>query len=379
MIYNDFHGLKLSSLGLGCMRLPTMGEDDKIDMEKLKEMVSFALSNGINYFDTAWFYHGGTSENAIGEVLKEFPRDSYYLADKYPGFDVKFFQDPANIFETQLSKCQVDHFDFYLLHNVAEGSIDNFLSEEYGVIPYLLEQKRLGRIGHLGFSTHGNLQTIQRLLDAHPGVFEFCQIQLNWLDWTLQNAHRKVELLNKYNIPVWVMEPVRGGKLCNLAPEHEDMLKALHNDWTMPQWAFRFLQSIPSVTMVLSGMSNMDQLAQNIDTFSEKATLSAEETNALLTIGKEMTGGGILHCTGCRYCTDDCPQGLNIPWLIELYNGYLYSGGKNLPVRTINTLPDDKKPAACIGCKSCEGHCPQSLPISETLKVFAQKLAEPQE
>ena len=275
MIYHDFHDTKLSALGLGCMRLPTTGQDDQIDMDKLKEMVAFALDKGINYFDTAWFYHGGTSENAIGEVLKEFPRNSYYLADKYPGFDVKFFQDPANIFETQLSKCQVDHFDFYLLHNVAEGSIDNFLSEQYGVIPYLLEQKRLGRIGHLGFSTHGNLQTIQRLLDAHPGVFEFCQIQLNWLDWTLQNAHRKVELLNKYNIPVWVMEPVRGGKLCSLAPEHEDMLKALHNDWTMPQWAFRFLQSIPSVTMVLSGMSNMEQLAQNIETFSENATLSA--------------------------------------------------------------------------------------------------------
>ena len=166
--------------------------------DKLKEMVDFALKQGINYFDTAWFYHGGTSENAIGEVLKAYPRDGYYLATKFPGFEVDFFLRPAEVFETQLNKCQVDRFDFYLLHNVSEHSIDNFLSEEYGVIPYLIEQKRLGRIGHLGFSTHGNLQTIQRLLDAYGEHFEFCQIQLNWLDWTLQNAHRKVELLNKY-------------------------------------------------------------------------------------------------------------------------------------------------------------------------------------
>jgi len=374
MIYHDFHGSKLSALGLGCMRLPTLESYEQIDMAGLKEMVSFAMERGINYFDTAWPYHGGNSETAMGEVLKDYPRDSFFLATKFPGFDRENFGKVQEIFEKQLEKCRVDYFDFYLLHNVCESNIDWFLQP--GITEYLLQQKRSGRIRHLGFSTHGSLETMMRLLDAYGEHIEFCQIQLNWLDWTLQNARVKVEMLNKRNIPVWVMEPVRGGRLCTLAPEHEAALRQLHPDWTLPQWAFRFLQSIPGVTMVLSGMSNMEQLRQNIDTFSQPLPLTGQDTDALLAIGKAMTGNGILHCTGCRYCTDYCPQGLNIPWLIELYNGYLYSGGEQLPVRTINTLDDGKKPSACIGCKSCEGVCPQSLPISKTMAAFAQKLSQ---
>lgn len=374
MHYNDFHGLKLSSLGLGCMRLPTLESYEQIDIDKVTEMVAFAMEQGINYFDTAWPYHGGNSETAMGQVLKAYPRESFYLATKFPSFEREYFDRAPEIFEKQIEKCKVDYFDFYLLHNVCETNIDWFL--ELGVVEYLLEQKRQGRIRHLGFSTHGNLETITRLLDAYAEHIDFCQIQLNWLDWTLQNARRKVELLNSRGVPVWVMEPVRGGKLCQLAPEHEAALKKLHPDWTMPQWAFRFLQGIPGVTMVLSGMSNMEQLQQNVDTFSHHLPLIDTDREALLSIGKAMTGNGILHCTGCRYCVDYCPQGLNIPWLLELYNGYLYSGGKHLPIRTINTLDDDKKPSACLGCKSCEGVCPQQLPISNALAAFAQKLNE---
>ena len=374
MIHYNFNGTDISALGLGCMRLPTLGEDNQIDMEMLKKMVAFAMERGINYFDTAWFYHGGTSEAAMGEVLKAYPRESFRIATKFPGFDPAFFEKGPEIFEKQLSNCQVDYFDFYLLHNVCETNIERLLTSD--VVPYLLEQKKLGRIRHFGFSTHGSLETMTRLLDAYGEHIEFCQIQLNWLDWTLQNARRKVEMLNDRGIAVWVMEPVRGGRLCQLPEEHTEKLSVLHPDWTLPQWAFRFLQGIPGVTMVLSGMSNMEQLTQNIDTFSQKLPLSDSDRDVLLSIGEAMTGGGILHCTGCRYCTDHCPQGLNIPWLIELYNGYLYSGGKNLPSRTINTLDDGKKPAACVACRSCEGVCPQSLPISEAMKAFAQKLSE---
>ena len=374
MIHYDFNGTNISALGLGCMRLPTLGEDNQIDMDKLKEMVAYAMAQGINYFDTAWFYHGGTSETAMGQVLKAYPRESFRLATKFPGFDPEFFQKGPEIFEKQLANCQVDYFDFYLLHNVCETNIENLLHSD--VVPYLLEQKKLGRIRHFGFSTHGSLQTMERLLDAFGEHIEFCQIQLNWLDWTLQNARRKVEMLNKRGIAVWVMEPVRGGRLCALPEEHTAKLNALHPDWSLPQWAFRFLQGVPGVTMVLSGMSNMEQLAQNIETFSQKLPLSDADRSTLLSIGEAMTGNGILHCTGCRYCTDHCPQGLNIPWLIELYNGYLYSDGKNLPSRTINTLAEDKKPSACVGCKGCEGVCPQQLPISEAMAAFAQKLSE---
>ena len=374
MIYHDFHGLKLSALGLGCMRFPTLGSYEQIDTEKVKAMVAFAMEQGINYYDTAWPYHGGNSETVMGEILKEYPRESFYLATKFPSFSRETFDKAQEIFEKQLEKCQVEYFDFYLLHNVTETNIDWFL--ELDVVKYLIRQKQAGRIRYLGFSTHGSLETMVRLLDAYGEHIDFCQIQLNWLDWSLQNARVKVDMLNKRNIPVWVMEPVRGGKLCNLTAEHEAALKERHPDWTMPQWAFRFLQGVPGVTVVLSGMSNMEQLQQNIDTFSCAMPLEDADREALLAIGKAMTGNGILHCTGCRYCTDYCPQGLNIPWLLELYNGYLYSGGENLPSRTINTLDDSKKPSACVGCKSCEGVCPQGLPISDTMKVFAQKLSE---
>lgn len=239
---------------------------------------------------------------------------------------------------------------------------------------YLLEQRRNGRIRHLGFSTHGTIETTKRFLDVYGKHMEFCQIQLNWLDWKLQNAKGKVELLKEYNLPIWVMEPVRGGKLAKIDEEYEVRLKEARKNSTTVEWAFRFLQSIPEVTMTLSGMSNFDQLKENIQTYENEKPLNEEELNLLFDVSKKMTSKTTLPCTSCRYCTTYCPKGLAIPDLIELYNDHVYSGGSFVSHTVINNLPDNKKPSACIGCRACESVCPQNIKISEMMKDFVEKL-----
>lgn len=245
MICNNFQNIKLSALGMGCMRLPHFEKYQDIDTDAVKKMVSLAMEKGINYYDTAWGYHDGNSERVMGQVLSEYPRESFYLASKFPGYDLSNMGKVREIFEEQLHKCRVDYFDFYLFHNVCEMNIDGYLDPKFGIFEYLMEQKKNGRIRHLGFSAHGNMETMQRFLDAYGEHMEFCQIQLNWLDYDFQKAKAKAEILNKLNIPIWVMEPLRGGSLCKLAPEHEETLKKLRPGRNMTEWAFRFLQSIP--------------------------------------------------------------------------------------------------------------------------------------
>ena len=216
MIYKDYQGIKLSALGMGTMRLPLIdGDDTKIDEAAAKEMTAYAMEKGINYYDTAWGYHGGNSELVMGRILKEYPRDSFYLATKFPGYDLSNMPKVKEIFEKQLEKCQVDYFDFYLFHNVCEMNIDEYLNEKHGIYDYLMEQKKNGRIKHLGFSAHGSYDVMKRFLEKYGDAMEFGQIQLNYLDWTFQEAKEKVELLKEYHIPVWVMEPVRGGVLAS--------------------------------------------------------------------------------------------------------------------------------------------------------------------
>ncbi len=375
MIYKKFKDKKLSALGMGCMRLPVIDSDNsKIDMEASKEMIAYAFEKGINYFDTAWGYHGGQSELVMGEILKDYKRDSFYLASKFPGYDLENMEKVEEIFETQLNKCQVDYFDFYLFHNVCEVNIDGYLDEKFGIYEYLMKQKENGRIKHLGFSTHGTLDTMKRFLDAYGKDMEFCQIQLNWLDWDFQNAKEKVELLKSYNIPIWVMEPVRGGSLASLNKVYEDRLKTLRPEWTMPEWAFRFLQNIDDVTVTLSGMSNFSQIKENIDTYEENVVMSKEEIDALLDIAKDMTSKKTLPCTGCRYCTTYCPMELNIPWFIELYNEHIYSGGGFIAPMALDAMEDGKRPSDCIGCQACEAVCPQNIKISEMMADFTANI-----
>ncbi len=375
MIYRDFCGKKLSALGMGCMRLPVTDEkNSSIDKSATREMIDYAIKNGVNYFDTAWGYHDGESENIVGEILSEYPRDSFYIATKFPGYDVSNMTKVEEIFEEQLKKCRVDYFDFYMFHNVCESNIEEYLDRQYGIYDYLMKQKENGRIRHLGFSTHGTLDTMKRFIDAYGKDMEFCQIQLNWIDWKMQNAKAKVEMLKEQGIPVWVMEPVRGGKLATLEEEYVNELKTLRPDATPAEWSFRFLQSIPEVVVTLSGMSDMKQLIENIATYGEEKPLSEKETEKLFSVADAMTSKTTLPCTACRYCTTHCPMELDIPNLIDLYNEHVYSGGGFLAPMAIGSLPDDKKPSACLSCRACEAVCPQNIKISEMMSDFVEKL-----
>lgn len=374
MIYKKFQDLELSALGLGAMRLPlTDGNDAHIDVPAVEEMVAYAMEKGINYYDTAWGYHGGNSETVMGSTLAKYPRDSFYLASKFPGYDLSNMPKVQEIFEKQLEKCGVEYFDFYLFHNVCEMNIDAYLDEKYGIFQYLLAQKQAGRIRHLGFSVHGSLDVLKRFLAAYGDHMEFCQMQLNYVDWSFQDAKAKVELLNELSIPIWVMEPLRGGKLAKLPEAVGETLQTLRPDETVPAWAFRFLQTLPGVTVTLSGMSNMEQLRANIRTFEEEKPLSETEMRALLGIADGMLGGR-LPCTACHYCVSHCPKGLDIPRLLDLYNEHVFTGGGFIAPMALMAIPPEKHPSACIGCRSCEKVCPQQIRISEAMSDFTEKL-----
>ena len=371
MIYSTFQEKQLSLLGFGTMRLPVLS-DGTIDEAQVKEMTRYAIEHGVNYFDTAYPYHNSESERVIGRILKEYPRDSFYLATKYPGHQIlSGGYNPAVIFEEQLEKCGVDYFDFYLLHNVYEKSIETYLDPRWGIIDYFKEQKRLGRIKHLGFSSHAKTKGLQEFLEACGEDMEFCQIQLNYLDWTLQDAKGKCELLAKYNIPIWVMEPVRGGKLAKLDDANEAKLKELRPEASIASWGFRFLQQLPNVTMVLSGMSNMEQMKDNIKTFTEPKPLSDAETALLLDIAEGMKDS--IPCTACRYCCDGCPMGLDIPTLLSTYNEVRLLPTINA-VMHIEFMEENKKPSACIGCGKCTRICPQNIDIPTALKDLTERI-----
>lgn len=374
MIFKNFQNIKLSALGMGAMRLPIGENYADIDEKATQEMVDYAMAHGINYYDTAWGYHDGQSEIVMGHVLSKYPRESYYLATKFPGYDLSNMDKVEEIFEKQLEKCGVDYFDFYLFHNVCEMNIDAYLDPKYGIFEYLLEQKKNGRIRHLGFSAHGSYDIMKRFLEAYGESMEFCQIQLNWLDWEFQGAKEKVKLLEEYHIPVWVMEPLRGGKLAALPQDTAEKLTQLRPDEGIPAWAFRFLQGIESVKVILSGMSNFEQLKENIEIFETENKLNNNETEALLGIADEMVKKSIVPCTACRYCTAHCPKGLDIPSLLELYNEHSFTGGGFLAPMALMAVDEDKQPSACVGCRSCEAVCPQQIKISEALADFCSKL-----
>ncbi len=377
MIYKSFQDIQLSALGMGTMRLPVVGGDNSnIDIARVEEMVAHAMENGINYFDTAWGYHNGMSERVMGQVLSAYPRERYYLATKFPGFDLNNISKVEEIFEKQLEKCQVDYFDFYLFHNVCEMNIDYYLDEQYGIFDYLMAQKQNGRIRHLGFSGHGSMAVLRRFLEKYGHAMEFGQLQLNWLDWDFQNAREKYALLAEYGIPVWIMEPLRGGKLCSISAEDEAKLKAHRPNETVTGWAFRYLQSFPNVTIILSGMSNFEQMAQNVATFATDEPLNEIEQQTLSAIAQTMISRTALPCTACRYCTDHCPQGLDIPRLLELYNEHVFTGGGFLAPMALQAVEEDKQPSACVGCRSCEQVCPQGIKISEAMADFCHKLGQ---
>lgn len=374
MIYTDFCGERLSLLGMGGMRFPTH-PDGTIDMEATTHLFDLCIEHGVNYFDTAWFYHNGLSEEAVGKILGRYPRESYFLATKMPWYDFEGEAGMRALFERQFERTGVEYFDFYLLHNVSDVTYPVFTDPSLRIPEFLAEQKEKGRFRHYGFSTHASLPTLEKFLAIYRPLFEFCQIQLNWLDWTLQDARGKVELLRREKLPIWVMEPLRGGRLASLLPEDEAILKALRPDESIGAWAFRFLQSIPEVTMVLSGMTTPAIIEENARTFAERKPLSADEETALFAIAERMLAKKTLACTECKYCMSECPQSLAIPKLLSVYNNTVLTGGKPDRARLVKKLGEEGLPDACIGCRACEAKCPQEIKISEILADFAKAMA----
>jgi len=362
--------MEINRLGFGAMRLPQ--KDGAIDEEQVIKMVDYAMEHGVTYFDTAYPYHEGKSEIVIGKALSKYPRESYRLADKFPGHQYADTYYPQEIFEEQLEKCGVEYFDYYLLHNVYENSIDVYKDERWGIIDYFLEQKKLGRIKNLGFSSHGRPENLEEFLEYTKGKMDFCQIQLNYLDWTLQDAKTKCQILDKYNMPIIVMESVRGGKLANLDEEKTAKLRALRPDESTASWGYRWLIQQPNVFMILSGMSSFDQMVDNVKTFENDKPLTDEENKLLFDIAEELKNS--LPCTACRYCVKGCPMGLDIPRLISGYNDLKFAQTNTVAMQ-LDALPKEKLPSACIKCGACTRICPQKIDIPAAMEDFTQILS----
>lgn len=370
MIYSEMCGEKVSSLGFGAMRLP-MREDKSLDDVQINKMIDYAIENGVNYFDTAWPYHNGMSEIIIAESLRRYPREKYFLATKYPGHQIAETYYPEEIFTAQLKKCRVNYFDFYLLHNVYENSIETYMSPKWKILDYFVEQKENGKIKHLGFSSHGRPETLKRFLDYCGDKMEFCQIQLNYLDWSLQDAEEKIKILHERNIPVIVMEPLRGGRLANLTQEEAAVLKQKRPEESCASWSFRWLQKLSDVKVTLSGMSSLDQMIDNVKTYSEGNALSAEEEKILMNLAEGMKNA--VPCTGCRYCVDSCPKKINIPFMMKLYNDIKFQPSFTTGMQ-LDDIPLEKQPASCAACGACAKMCPQKIDIPSVMKDFTIRL-----
>lgn len=362
VVKRKFAGKEFPLIALGCMRLPM--RDSKIDMVELDKMVEYAMSHGANYFDTAYMYVEGKSENAIGEILKQYPRESFFLADKCPAYLVNSKEDVARLFNEQLKKCHVDYFDNYMVHNINKDSIHNYRDNDmYGEI---LKLKKEGRVKNLGFSFHGDPDMLREVIHEHK--WDFCQLQLNYLDWEVINAKELYEIADEAKVPIIVMEPLRGGGLCNLPDKAAAKLKERCPDETQASFGLRWVTSKPRVFTILSGMSNFQQMKENIDTFSNFKEFTQEELQTAAEVAKIIQSQGAINCTACRYCMEVCPRGINIPAIFGLYNVYKTNNNGFMFGVNYNALKDNEKADKCINCHLCSKNCPQGLDIPALLK-----------
>ena len=365
IVTRKFNNLNIPLLGFGCMRLPM--RDGKIDMVELDKMVEYAMAHGANYFDTAYMYVDAKSENAIGEILKKYPRESFFLADKNPAYLVNSKEDVHRLFNEQLKKCQVEYFDNYMIHNINKNTISNYRDNDmYGE---LLKLKKEGKIKNLGFSFHGDPKMLREVINEHK--WDFCQLQMNYLDWEVINAKELYEIADEAGVPVIVMEPLRGGGLCNLSEKAAAKLKEACPDQTPASFGLRWASSKKRVFTILSGMSNLQQMKENIDTFVNFKEFTPQEEKVAADIAKIIQEQGEINCTACRYCMEVCPKAINIPAIFGLYNIYKSS---NLPTKSFmfvynyNALNEDERADKCINCHLCSKNCPQGLDIPALLK-----------
>jgi predicted aldo/keto reductase-like oxidoreductase len=367
----NFYGKNISSLGFGLMRLPrALEKPSEIDYEASSKLIDYAMANGVNYYDTAYTYGG--SEEFAGHALSKYPRGSYCLATKCPPWMVKSIDDFERIFAASLERCKTDYFDFYLLHNLArettraEGNEEYFEKfEKIGMYDMLKQKKAEGKIYRLGFSFHGTLTLFQKLVDKYE--WDFAQIQLNYVDWTATDAKSQYEVLTERNIPVVIMEPLRGGTLAVLSEKSAEILKQAQPDASLASWGIRYAASLPNVITVLSGMNTMEHLTDNIATMDGFRPITDQEKELLNKAAAIYAQSGTIACTGCRYC-DPCPKGVDIPGIFSIYNHYRIVNFRIPFDNGYSTLEERERASSCVQCGQCVEKCPQHLNIPEYMR-----------
>lgn len=366
--------VKVSLLGMGCMRLPKVDpEKEDIDYEKAQEIIDYAYANGVNYFDTAYGYHGGQSELFVGQALKKYPRESFFLASKMPIWCVKEKGDVERIFNEQLKKCQTEYFDFYLFH--AQNAANFQKCQEFGVYEFLSQMKAEGKIRRLGFSFHDTPEVLRHICDTYP--WDFAQIQLNYLDWEMQDAKTQYQILNDREIPVIVMEPVRGGVLASPCEAADILFREERPDKSVASWAIRFAASLLGVLTVLSGMSNMEQVRDNVDTMTRFEPLTDREREVIDEALEAYRKKDTVPCTGCRYCMD-CPFGVDIPKMFSLYNHYVLDRDGEDYLEAYEAQPESERADQCQACGACMEKCPQHIRIPDqmvTIRETVEKIS----
>lgn len=361
-------GVEVSLLGMGCMRLPKLDpEKPDIDYVKAQEIIDYAYSHGVNYFDTAYVYHGGQSESFIGQALKKYPRESYFLATKMPIWCVKKQEDVERIFNEQLQKCQVDYFDFYLFHAQDAGNFKK--CQEFGVYEFLSRMKAEGKIRRLGFSFHDTPEVLRHICDTYD--WDFAQIQLNYLDWEMQDARTQYQILADRGIPVVVMEPVRGGALASPCDAANILFREERPDKSVASWAIRFVASLPGVLTVLSGMSDMEQVRDNVDTMTNFEPLTERDREIIDAALEAYRKKDTVPCTGCRYCMD-CPFGVDIPKMFALYNHFVLDKDEEDYLEAYRAQPEETLADKCRACGACLSKCPQHIKIPEKMAAIRE-------
>ena len=388
MIYRNLGGEEVSALGFGCMRLPVVeGKAEAVDDAAALEVFDTLYEGGVTYVDTAYSYHMGASERFLGRALPRYDRSRLKVATKMPGHEIRPDFNPAAIFANQLERTGAGYFDYYLMHNVCEISLERYMDPELDVLGFLLEQKRRGLIRHLGFSCHGQLPTLRRFLEycdmRAPGQVEFVQLQLNYVDWLLQQGAAKYDAVREAGCDVVVMEPLRGGALARMEGAHADELAAIMGACgakTQAEAAFRWVLGLEGAKVILSGMGTREQAEDNLRTFAgvaeggpEPLAEGSEARAALDALGRGMAD--MSPCTECRYCTRECPLELDIPLFVRLRDDSRFGASVNLGMQ-IDALPPEKRPDACLGCGMCAMVCPQNIPIPERLAELAERVAK---
>ena len=364
---NKFKDIEISRLGLGNMRLPVKTPlkreaNPMIDYAKGQELVDLAYENGVNYFDTAYMYHAGKSEAFIGQALKKYPRDSYYLADKLPIFMCPRKGDMEKIFNKQLERCGVDYFDFYLLHSLDTKHWAK--CKKFGAVEFVEQKRKEGKVKYFGFSFHGTIDDLKDIVAYHD--WDFAQIQLNYLDWKNQRADEQYQILTDAGIPVIVMEPVRGGKLANPPKNVKELFNKYDENRSYASWAMRFVASHENVFTILSGMNAPEQMLDNINTLTDFKPMDDVQLNVCANAAALLNKNEVIPCTGCDYCAG-CPKDIQISSIFAIYNKYK-NGEENGDWCASEYAKLSEKASECIDCGKCASHCPQQIEIPKLMK-----------